>query len=207
MFRSFKLAASLAAVIVFSLAAGSPAVAASATYGPIASGSTDSGTCGPPDWASDTFNRVFKVNTTPIAPMTYSVREDFKSGAFVTFAGSSPGACESGASNGGTVAAGVTGRMHGYFNIVVSNGTYDPNAVCNTVTCGTTADFVRTVFGATATYDVPTFSFKYASACNGTWINASADRGGNHGDITGAPHQCGHGDHGHGDGDHEQDDD
>ena|SRR5216683_5852508 len=82
--------------------------------------------------------------------------------------------------------AGVTGKMHGSFNIIVSNGTYNPNAVCSSA-CGTTAGFIATVFGAGATYDIPTFLFHYSAGNNGEWKNASDNRGGNHGDITGNP--------------------
>ena len=32
-----------------------------------------------------------------------------------------------------------------------------------------------------------TFALHYSARRNGEWKNASADRGGNHGDITGAP--------------------
>lgn len=213
-FRSLKLGVALFAVIAFSFGTASPAAAATARYGPFASGSPDSGTCGP-DWAIDTFQRVFMANTTPTASGTYRVREDFNHGSFVTLTGKSPGACESGTDNGGMVIAGVTGRMGGSFTLVISNGTYNSHAICNATTCGTTAGFVAAVFGATATYDVPTFFFRYVTRCNGTWINASSDRGGNRGDITGAPHSCGggggHGDDGdqgnNEDGDHGNNDD
>lgn len=202
MFRSIKLGGALFAVIAFSLATASPAAAATARYGPIASTSPDSGTCGN-DWADDTFQRVFTVNTTPASDGTYRVREDFIHGSFVTRTGMSPGACNSGTTNGATVGAGVTGRMGGTFSIVVSSGIYNATATCTVANCGTTAGFISTVFGTTATYDVPTFSFRYVTLCNGVWINASTDRGGNRGDITGAPHPCGH----DGDGDHHGDDD
>jgi hypothetical protein len=191
--RSLKLGIAFVAVIAFSIGAASPAAAATARYGPFASTSPDSGTCGAP-WAVDKFERVFTVNTTPTAG-TYRVREDFIRGSFVTSGPASPGACETGTTNGGAVAPGVIGRMGGFFSIVVK-GTYDPYADC-TSTCDTTAGFVKTVFGPTATYTIPTFFFGYVTRCNGTWINASADLGGNRGDITGAPHPCA----GRGDGD------
>lgn len=209
MLRSLKLGGALLVVIAFSLATASPAAAATAKYGPFASTSPDSGTCGN-DWANDTFRRVFTVNTTPTASGTYRVRQDFNHGSFVTVVGHSPGACESGTDNLKMVATGVTGRMGGSFTMIVS-GTYSSTAVCTVATCGTTAGFISTVFGSTATYDVPTFSFRYVTHCNGVWINASADRGGNRGDITGmahdhvsgAHHPCGH----DGDGGHHGDDD
>jgi len=72
----------------------------------------------------------------------------------------------------------------GSFDIVVSNGTYNPNATCTVATCGTTAGFIATVFGPTATSTIPTFAFHYSAGKDGEWKNASADRGGNHGDIS-----------------------
>jgi hypothetical protein len=155
-------------------------------FGPFPSGSPDSGTCGN-FWATDTFDRVYKVDPTPSADGTYTVREEFKNGTFITNGGPSPGACET--NTGGTVLPGVTGKMHGYFTIVVSGGTYDPDAVCPPG-CFTAA-FVAAFFGPTATFDIPTFSFQYSAADQGLclrhWKNASADRGGNSGDIA---HTC-----------------
>lgn len=173
--------------VAFLFAIGSPiARAAGRTqqYGPFASTSPDSGTCGN-DWATDTFDRSYKVDTRPDADGAYTVVEQFKNGTFVTYAGASPGGCET--NPGGTVGAGVTGKMHGSFTILVSNGVYNPDAACNEVTCGTTAGFVSTVFGLAANFDVPTYIFQYSAGNNGEWKNASEDRGGNHGDITGNP--------------------
>jgi hypothetical protein len=60
-------------------------------------------------------------------------------------------------------------------------------AKCTVDTCGTTAKFIATVFGAGATYDVTTFLFNYSSSDQSLiqrhWKNASEDRGGNLGDI------------------------
>jgi hypothetical protein len=152
-------------------------------YGPFASTSPDSGTCGN-DWATDSFDRYFRANTSPNPDGTYTVVEDFKKGTFVTNAGSSPGGCET--NPGGTVAAGLTGKMDGSFTVIVSNGTFNPSASCATG-CDTTAGFVATVYGSTATYSTPTYLFHYNANNNGDWKNASADRGGDHGDITGGP--------------------
>ncbi len=154
-----------------------PAVGAANTqhYGPFASTSPDSGTCGN-DWAEDTIERHFTVSGDGTR-----VTEEFKNGSFTTNAGPSPGSCGNGTTH--TLAAGITGSLHGSFDIVVSNGTYNRNAVCTASTCGTTAGFIATVFGPNATYDVPTFEFHYSAGKYGEWKNASADRGGNHGDI------------------------
>ena len=155
-------------------------------YGPFASGSTDSGTCGP-DWANDTYKRVFEASTTRNVDGTYSAHEWFIEGRFVTLAGDSPGACNTATHTGGKIIAGVTGSMHGDFGIVVTGGTFNPNADCNQATCDTTAKWVATVFGASAKYDTPVFEFTYHAGGQGLishmWHNASADRGGNFGDI------------------------
>jgi hypothetical protein len=190
MIRSRNFALTLCAVLALSIAWAAPAAAASARYGPFPSGSPDSGTCGP-DWAIDTFDRTFTASTTRNADLTYTVREDFTRGSFVTIGGASPQACDSNRPTGGTVGPGITGRMAGFFTIVVSGGTYNSAATCTAANCGTTAGFVATVYGASATYDVPTFFFGYATRCNGWWINASANLGGNRGDISGLLHPCG----------------
>ena len=175
----------IAAVVFVTLSLAGPAVR---QYGPFASTSPDSGTCGN-EWANDTFDRHFKANTTRNPDSTYTVVEEFKKGTFVTNAGPSPGACQDSAppaGNGNTVAAGLNGKFDGSFTIIVSNGTFNPSASCATG-CDTTTGFVKTVYGPTATYDIPTFMFHYNANNNGDWKNASTDRGGNHGDITGGP--------------------
>lgn len=180
------------AIAVVALAA-TPAIAMASQdtvrYGPINSGSSDSGTCGN-DWANDTYKRVFVASTTRNSDGTYSVTESFISGRFVTFDGPSPGACETAAQplgNGGSIRAGVTGNFNGNFMIVVSGGTFNPDATCDTTSCGTTADFVTTVYGAEATGVVTSFGFDYHANGPGLlardWHNASSDQGGNSGDI------------------------
>jgi hypothetical protein len=175
------------AVSILALAATPATVTAgqdSVHFGPINSGSGDSGTCGP-DWANDTYMRVFDAATTRTGA-TYTVTETFIAGRFVTVAGPSPDACDPTGTPGSTIAAGVTGSFNGNFLIVVSNGTFDPNATCDSG-CGTTAAFVATVYGTAATYDITSFGFTYHA--NGPdllqreWHNASADQGGNSGDI------------------------
>ena len=70
---------------------------------------------------------------------------------------------------------------------MITGGTYNPAASCDETSCGTTAGFVATVFVPEARYDVPTFRRHYNARTNGEWKNASADRGGNQGDLTGTP--------------------
>lgn len=177
--------AALALIATVALPMSTQAEGRSRHYGPYASVSSDSGTCGVTDWANDTFDRVYKVDARQNSDGMYTASEEFKNGTFVTVAGSSPGACESGVDNGTTVPAGLTGKMHGsYFSIIIKDGIYNATATCPG-TCYT-ALFVSTFFGAGATYVVPSFSFHYNAGSNGEWKNASADRGGNQGDITGS---------------------
>lgn len=178
---------SLAAAIL-ALAAAPVSVTASQDsvhFGPINSVSPDSGTCGN-DWANDTFKRVFEASTAPDAAGNFTVTESFIAGRFVTVKGSSPGACETPVPTGGMIGAEVTGSFNGNFLIVVSGGTFKPAATCDTG-CGTTKDFISTVYGAGATYDIPSFGFDYHANGPGLlareWHNASPDQGGNTGDI------------------------
>ena len=154
-------------------------------FGPINSGSGDSGTCGP-DWATDTYKRVFDASTTPNPDSTYTVTESFIAGRFVTVAGPSPNGCDAATGTGGTIGAGVTGSFNGTFQVVITGGTFNPDATCDTG-CDTTKHFVATVYGAAATYDTPIFQFTYHANGPGLiqreWFNADAGQGGNHGDI------------------------
>jgi hypothetical protein len=167
-------------------------------YGPYASGSTDSGTCGA-DWATETFDRDFTVKSGPGG--TFTVVEQFKNGDFQTTevppTNPSPGACDS--SDGtppGTVDAGKTGSMHGYFIIPnvgpqTSTSPYCDAAAMSNTNCDTTT-FINTHFAACypGTCSVTTFFFHYAAGDQNLveheWKNASCDRGGNNGDIASA---------------------
>ena len=162
-------------------------------YGGYPSTSPDSGTCGN-FWAQDTFDRHFTVKTANDG--TFTVVQQFKRGSFVTNAGLGPGACQPPPS-GGTVAAGITGSMHGYFIIPLPPGTVqtstDPSCVAGSPAAPcTTAGFVNSHFTACypATCPVTTFFFHYSAGDQGlldhSWKNASADRGGNRGDIRSA---------------------
>jgi hypothetical protein len=157
-------------------------------YGPFKSGSTDSGTCGG-DWANDTFKRVFEASSTRNANGSYSANERFIEGRFVTMAGHSPGACNiPGKPTGGMIRAGVEGSFHGSFQVVITGGTFNPDAKCTQTTCNTTAKFVATIYGPSAKYTTgPSFEFTYHAQgpdlLQRMWHNASPDRGGNFGDI------------------------
>jgi len=180
------------------LASPSSSGASTQQYGPYASGSTDSGTCGP-DWATDTFNRHFTVFQNR-DDGSFLVVEQFKDGSFVTMAGPSPGACNNPpTNNGGTVAAGITGDLHGYFVIPLPAGAIQTSTsstcfVSPDTDC-TTYNFLNSHFTGCTSYPNPpcsvtTFFFHYSAGdqqlISHEWKNASADRGGNSGDIRSA---------------------
>lgn len=153
------------AVVAMLAFVGTTAAGGEHHYGPYEGTSTDSGTCGN-DWATDTYQRVFTVKENKDG--TFTLREEFKHGTFVTMAGLSPGACETNGSDHGTlVNEGVQGKMHGYLEGTVTGGSFNPAGDCGTGEC-TTATFIATHFGPTATYScftgVPNdckFSFEY----------------------------------------------
>jgi hypothetical protein len=167
----------LGAAITLLLA--STALASPSTFkdGPYPSTGPDSGTCGN-NWATDTYNRTFTVNLTP-TDSTYNVVEKFGAGHFVTIEGLSPGSCDS--NPGGQIKDGASGTFSGTLDIIVT-GTFNKNGSC-TDPC-TTDGWVHGFFGATATYETPTWSFQYKAQRQGLtwhqWTNAST---GNLGDI------------------------
>jgi len=174
-----------------SLSPVDPSGTATQHYGPYQSGSPDSGTCGN-FWADDTFDRDFTVRTAHDG--TTTVVEQFKNGSFVTNGGPSPGACDSSDGYGpGTVVAGHSGSMHGYFivsNVGMQTSTSEYcNAATMTNTGCDTATFINTHFVPcyAVTCTVTTYFDHYSAGGQGLavheWKNASCDRGGNHGDI------------------------
>ncbi len=176
--RRIAIAAMAAMTVALAISANAWG-SATQHFGPYASNSPDEGTCGN-TWAEDTFNRLYAVKTKP-KNGAYSVVEQFKKGTFTTLAGPSPGAC--GTDPGGTLSGAVTGKMQGTFSLVVSGGTYDGGATCSTLCY--TSEFVADFFGAGATYEVTSYDLHYNARKHGVWKNASADKGGNSGDITG----------------------
>jgi hypothetical protein len=184
-----------------------PSTTSTQHYGPYASGSSDSSTCGN-DWAQDTFNRHFTIF---FAKGSIVIVEQFRDGSFITPAQDqpqakwSPGGCQNSPIPQGTVSDGVIGAMHGYFIIPLPPGqtqiSHSPfcNAVGGTNTNCTTTSFVDSHFapgcgpGVSCPDIVTTFFFHYTAPITSTapnsglikneWKNASADRGGNSGDI------------------------
>jgi hypothetical protein len=173
-----------------------PSGQATQHYGPYSSTSPDSSTCGN-DWATDTFDRHFTVKTNNDG--TFTVIEQFKQGSFITMAGFSPGGCENGPPEG-TVDANKTGSMHGYFIIPLPVGamqiSHDPGCEPGSPPANcTTYGFLNSHFTGCVSYPsavcgVTTYFFHFSASDQGLieheWKNASADRGGNHGDIRSA---------------------
>lgn len=181
-------------------------------YGPYASGSTDSGTCGP-DWAQDTFDRHFSVY---FGSGSIVVVEQFKDGSFVTPAvdsptpNPSPGGCQTSPIPAGFVANGVVGQLHGYFIIPLPAGATQTSTDSSCVagspsTPCTTSGFINSHFTPACypvTCSASTFFDHYTAPKTSTapnsgligneWKNASTDRGGNSGDIRScnAPSTC-----------------
>jgi hypothetical protein len=160
-------------------------------YGPYSSGSPDSGTCGN-DWATDAYDRDFTVRSNGNG--TYTVVEQFKNGSFVTNGGPSPAACDATYTNRGAIVnPGVTGSMHGYFIISDVGPPTNTSPSCDALnpanTDCTTMTFINSHFAPCypITCTVTTFFDHYAAGDQGLsyheWKNASADRGGNSGDI------------------------
>jgi hypothetical protein len=172
------------------LAPTTPGANAPQHYGPYTTMSPDSGTCGN-DWATDTFDRHFTVKRNPDG--TFLVIQQFKNGSFVTNtpAGFSPGSCDNtDGSRPGTVDSGITGDMHGYFIISGATGQTSTDPHCDAVAmtdAGCTTTIFLNTHLACATCSVTTFFFHYSAGdqllVEHEWKNASADRGGNHGDI------------------------
>jgi hypothetical protein len=184
--RWISLAAAVLALAATPAVASASGESDSVHFGPINSGSADSGTCGN-NWANDTYKRVFEASTSANPDGTFSATERFIGGHFETLAGPSPDACDPSGTPGSTVAGGIDGSFHGNFLIVVTGGSFNPAADCDPTSCGTTAGFVATVYGAAATYNVTSFGFTYHAhgpdLVQSEWRNASADQGGNGGDI------------------------
>jgi hypothetical protein len=127
---------------------------------------TDNGSCGTA-WANDTVRRTFvlKDNGNGTFRLTHSDR-----GTFTTIGGTSPGSCAATSAHGKTVRAGVTGKVVGFLRGTVTGGTVNPNATCTGATCGSTATFLATFFGAGAQFSCLMnatdckFNFNYTAA-------------------------------------------
>ena len=142
----------------------------------------DSSHCGG-DWANDDYTRTLQFipqdNGTIQVVRTYN-------GTFTTIAGSSqpnPPTCPGPVQTGG-----VTGTFKGFDVVVVTGGVFTPNATCPDP-CTTTA-MLATFFpargGLAATSTVNNgWEYQYDAGTNGLWVNRSAPRGSDIGNIEG----------------------
>jgi hypothetical protein len=187
--RWIATVAAAVAMAAFPIAAGADTGSAgSSQLGPFPTvGDPDGGSCGG-SWAIDSFDRFLTVHDN--GDGTFTVREDFKNGAFVTTGPRSPGGCEPGDHHGTAVLAGINGTFHGYLEGTVSGGTFDP-AGCTAVVadCTTTGGLIAATFGPSATYTCLSgapatcrFAFEYAAGDQGLIFHHWEDRN----DKTGA---------------------
>ena len=141
----------------------------------------DSGTCGNV-WATDTSTRKWTVKKNK--DDTFRVGRQDK-GTFVTLGGQSPGACDTTGKHGTHVNAGINGKFRGYLRGTVSNGTYNPTAICAAACVGDTAVFISTVFGSGAKFTCSLgyagckFNFEYSSPDKTLKFHHWQDRGTN----------------------------
>jgi len=142
----------------------------------------DSSHCGP-DWANDDYTRTLEF--VPQNDGSIQVVR-FYDGTFTTIAGASrpnPASCPGTLQTGG-----VTGTFKGFDVVVVTGGVFTPNATCPDP-C-TAAAMLATFFpadgGAAAISTVNDgWEYQYDAGANGLWVNRSAVRGGDIGNITG----------------------
>lgn len=194
----------LVAAVVLSL--GGSARAASVMFGPWPGSSPDSGTCPGQFWAQDYYNRQFTLDDSIVQPTPQHpaiVREDFLDGVFVTLAGNnppeaSPGSCDGGIAHG-TVDPYIQGEFSGYMLFTITRGTLNPagckvqGANCSDPGASSNSAavqvFLQAIYGSNVVVsENVTFDLHYAACTTGMglWQNASADVGGNAGDITGS---------------------
>ena len=142
----------------------------------------DSSQCGG-NWANDDYTRTLQF--IPQDDGTIQVVRTYN-GTFTTIAGASqpnPAPCPGTLQTGG-----VTGTIKGFDVAVVTDGVFTPNATCPDP-CTTTA-MLATFFpargGPAATSTVNNgWEYQYDAGANGLWVNRSAARGGDIGNITG----------------------
>ena len=194
MFRNSKASIVFSASVLVVLAIATVALAGPGgqppiKVGPVAIvGADDIGTCNN-IWAQDSFNKFYTLTVNRDG--TYNLQVNYKDGTFVTNAGFSPGACESGVNNGNTVAVGVTGKTHQEYNGTVV-GTLS-GASCD-ATCVDTTSILNKLFNPGWSWVILsdgghwTWEGHYEAGSNGTWFDTNVnwplnDRG----DITGSP--------------------
>ncbi len=160
--------------------------------GPVSiTGKADTGTCNN-TWALDNYKKYYTLTLN--SDGTYHLLINYKDGTFVSQAGSSPGACESGSNNGNTIGSGVTGTLREVWNenVTATNPpNQKPDCGVNNVNCSSYTSFLDAVFGAGNWHDggfpgTWTEVGYYNGKDNGTWFDTFANWPLNDkGDITG----------------------
>ena len=147
----------------------------------------DSSHCGE-DWANDDYNRTLQF--IPQNDGTIQVVRFYK-GTFTTIAGApqpnNPASCPP---TGPRQTGDVTGTITGFDTLIVTGGVFTPNATCPDP-CTTTA-MLATFFPAGGTGQLAGtgavtdgWEYQYDAGAAGHWVNRSALRGGDIGNITG----------------------
>ncbi len=149
-------------------------------FGPYATGSPDTGTCGN-FWADDRFDVFFKVDTRRKEDGSYDVVQQFKNGTFVTRSGRAPDSCLVGLENSATIPAGIEGKMQCQFWFRVHDGEYNPNGVPQ-APYGP-KEFTSAIFGPNAKVEIYDWFANYNADSHGNWRDCSAEKGGLHGSI------------------------
>jgi hypothetical protein len=137
-------------------------------------------------WARGKASNTYKVF--PRRPDgTYLVLEEFDA-HYRTLAGQSPGACNNGMpDNGNTVGEGIQVELADRAVFVIYNGTFDPNATCQTVNPACMIQrFTPSFFGPGASFQNVSEVGIYETHCNGSWLGSGPNMSGQQtGDITG----------------------
>jgi hypothetical protein len=141
---------------------------------------TDGGSCGVTDWATDVVKRTYVVKKNRDGSYTLT---RFDRGQFTTLAGVSPGACDTTGNHGHTIRAGVQGRLIGFIRGTVTGGTLNKKATCTGPECGFKDVFLKTFFGPTAQNSCDTnssdckFNFVYGARDQGLLFHHWQDKG------------------------------
>ena len=142
----------------------------------------DSSHCGG-DWANDDYKRTLQF--IPQNDGTIQVVRSYD-GTFTTIAGVSqpnPATCPGPSQTGG-----VKGTITGFDVVVVTGGVFTPNATCADpcTTAAMLAAFFPAGGGPAASSTVNDgWEYQYDAGANGHWVNRSAVRGGDIGNIAG----------------------
>jgi hypothetical protein len=143
----------------------------------------DSSHCSPFDWANDDYKRTLQF--IPQDDGTIQVVRTYD-GTFTTIAGApqpNPASCPGTLQTGG-----VTGTFKGFDVVVVTGGVFTPNATCADpcTTAAMLAAFFPARGGPAATSAVNNgWEYQYEVSPTDFWVNRSAPRGGDLGNITG----------------------